>query len=166
MTYAPVNTKGPFLDKSPIFSKDKEQFLVKVTSLHSDIANAVNSREISVYEEKVQVNTGNQFSIPFVAGQPLKKKNSYRKVFYFGAIPPGAPPLLIPHNIPNLIECTKIEATCITAIPDFRPIPYVSTILVTDQISILVDAANVVITNGATSPAIVSGKAVIEYFLN
>lgn len=165
MTYAPVDTKGPFLDKSPIFSKDKEQFLVKVTSLHSDIANAVNSREISIYEEKVQVNTGNQFSVPFVAGQPLKKKNSYRKTFYFGAIAPGAT-LLIPHNISNIIECTKIEATCITAIPDFRPIPYVSTTLVTDQISILVGIANVSIINGATAPAIVSGKAVIEYFLN
>lgn len=165
MTYAPTDTKGPFLDKSPILSQDKEQFLIKLTSLHTDIANAVNSREISIYEEKVQVNTGNQFSIPFVAGQPLRKKNSYRKTFYFGAIAPGAA-LSIAHGIANLVECTKIGATCITNKPDFRPIPYSSATLVTDQIQILVDAANIVITNGATAPAIVSGKAIIEYFLN
>ena len=164
MSYAPINTKGAYLNTTEVFPHDDQQFIIKLNSVYTDIANAVNNREISVYEDTQQVPTGSKYSAPVPPGGPIKKRNSFRKTFYFGAIVAGAT-LNIAHGS-TIIECTRIYGTCITTVPDFRPIPYVSTLALNEQISILVDATNIVIINGAGGPNITSGKVVIEYFLN
>ena len=162
MTYQPFNTKTAFLPTSRTFPEDQVSRIIEHTSTYIDTANAVNIREIALYQDGQEIVTGQQWSIP---GDNRKKYLILRKAIYFGAIPAGAT-INPAHGIPNLVECTLINATCITAVPDFRPIPYADTANVTNQISILVTAANLVITNGATAPNITSGKAVIEYIRN
>ena len=162
MTYQPFNTKTAFLPTSRVFPEDASERIITHTSVYTDTANAMNIREISIYEDEQEILTGQQWSIP---GNTSKKNYVLRKVIYFGAIVAGAT-LTVAHGIPNLVECTLIHGTCITAVPDFRPIPYADTANVTNQISILVTPVNLVITNGATAPNITSGKAVIEYVRN
>lgn len=168
MTFQPINSKTAFLPTTQVFSKDDSQRLITHTSTYTDISQAVNIREIALYQDGQAIITGQQFS---VAGDNQKKKYTYRKVYYFGAIAAGAT-LLIPHGITGLVQCTDIHGTCITDVVDYRPIPYSSTAAINQQISIRVFPslpainANIEIINGAGSPNITSGIVVLEYLLN
>lgn len=161
MTYSPTNAKTSFLNTAETFPKDQDQLLIKLTSVHTDIANAVNVREISLYQQNQPVLTGQQFSVP---GSNQVKKTPLRQVYYFGAIAAGAT-LLIAHSIPSLIQLTDSRAECVTTV-DFRPIPYVSTVALNQQISFRVTATDIEIINGAACPNITSGMVVLEYLLN
>lgn len=162
MTYQPVNSKTAFLPTNEVFPKDEGQRLIKLTSNYTDISQAVNVREISIYQNQQPVITGQQFSD---VGTNQVKKYTFRNMFYFAAIASGAT-LTIAHHITGLVQCTDIHGTCVTDVVDYRPIPYSSATLVTDQISVLVTATDVVITNGATAPDITSGIIILEYLLN
>lgn len=160
MTYAPLNSKTAFLNTAETYPKDQEQLLIKLTSLHTDIANAVNVREISIYQQDQPVLTGQQFS---VTGSNQAKKQTYRKTFYFGAIAAGATSTFA-HGITGITQLTHAYGTCITA-ADFRPIPYASTVALNQQISLRVTATDIEIINGAACPNITSGIVVLEYLL-
>lgn len=162
MTYEPFNAKTAFLSTSEVYPKDESQLLIKLTDLHTSVAYAVNVREISLYQDTQEALTGQQWSIP---GDNTKKRLTFRKAFYFGAIATGAT-LNIPHGISGLVECTAFKGACVTDVVDYRPIPFVSTVAVNQQISIRVVGANIEIVNGAGAPNITSGKVVIEYFKN
>jgi hypothetical protein len=160
MTYAPANAKTAYLNVAETYPKDPSQLLVKLTSLHSDIANAINVREISLYQQGQPMLTGQQFS---VAGSNQAKKTTYRLVYYIGAIAAGAT-LTFAHGITGLVQLAHAYGTCVTT-ADFRPIPYSSTVALNQQISLRVTAANVEIINGAGCPNITSGIVVLEYLL-
>ncbi|MCE5319402.1 MAG: hypothetical protein LLG04_18810 [Parachlamydia sp.] len=160
MTYAPINSKTAYLSTAETLPKDQGQLLVKLTSLFTDIANAVNVRQISIYQQNLPVLTGQQFSVP---GSNQQKKTPYRQVYYFGAIAAGAT-LNIAHNITGLVELTNAYGTCVT-VNDWRTIPSTSTVALNQQISLRVTAANIEIINGAACPNITSGKVVLEYLL-
>jgi hypothetical protein len=165
MTYAPFGTKAPFLNRSEVFPEDDTQFLIKLTNLYSDIANAVNLRQIGQYQQGVQTSTGQQFS---VANDNTTKTFAFRQVYYFGQILQGAT-LNIPTNIVGMTQLTHVYGTCATG-TDFRPLPYVSNSLITDQVLVIVRyigaVQNIIIVNGATHPDIDSGMIVLEYLLN
>lgn len=148
---------SPFLVQAEVFPEDQSQLLIKMTSVHTDIANCVNIREISIYEQDQQIITGQQFSIP---GENQKKAFSFRKTFYFGAIAPGAT-LSFAHGITGLVQFTHMYGTCITA-ADFRPIPYVPA-AAANYISLNADAVNINVQNGAV--AIDSGMIIVEFLL-
>jgi len=165
MTYAPFNAKTAFLSTSEVYPQDSGQLLIKLTDLHTSVANAVNVREISLYQDQQECLTGQQWSIP---GDNNKKKLTFRKAFYFGTINAGAT-LNIPHGITDLVECTTFKGACVTNVVDYRPIPYSDVTAVTNNISINVTGGvggNVIIQNGATAPNITSGKVTVEYFRN
>lgn len=149
-----------FLITAETFPKDMGQLLIKMTSLHTDIANAVNVREIAIYQDGQAVLTGQQFSVP---GSSQQRNQVFRSTYYFGAIAAGAT-LSFAHNIIGLVQLTHAYGTCVTAI-DFRPIPYSSTVALNQQISLRVTATNIEIINGAGSPNITSGIIVLEYLL-
>ena len=149
---------SPFLIPAEVFPEDQSQLLIKMTSIHTDIANCVNIREISAYEQNQQVVTGQQFSIP---GENQKKAFSFRKTFYFGAIGAGAT-LTFAHGITGVVQFTHMYGTCVTA-ADFRPIPYAPAIAA-NYIALTADAVNVNVQNGAI--AINSGMIILEYLLN
>lgn len=163
MTFGPVDSKTSFLSTAETFPQDQSQLLVKMTSVHSDIANCVNIREIAQYEDDQQLLTGQQFSTP---GNPILKKYVFRKMLYIGAYAAGAT-YNIPHGITGLVQFTHIYGTCVTDAVDYRPIPYTSAIAVANQTSIRVDnAGNIILGVGAGSPNITSGIIVLEYLLN
>jgi hypothetical protein len=148
----------PYLATSEVFPEDKSQMLIKMTSVYTDIANRVNLREIALYDENLQLATGQQFSTP---GNNKPRRQSFRKTFYFGAIGAGAT-LSFAHGIAGLVQFTHMHGTCVTA-ADFRPIPYVPAVAV-NYISLNADAVNVNVQNGAI--AINSGIIILEYLLN
>lgn len=159
MTYAPTNSRPSFISAFEYFPDDDAELRIKLSTLHTDVANAVNIREIALYQDGQQVPTGQQFSI---AGVATNKRYAFRKAFYFGAIATGAT-LNIAHGLTNVLIFPKTLGGCTTDAPDYRPVPYVSATLVTDQISVRQDATNIIIVNGATAPNILNGVVIIEY---
>lgn len=155
-------SQSPFLITSRKFPQDNKPELESVlTKSYTEVALAVNARTIGLFQT-VQTNTGNQY---FQTGDPQSRTQSFRKIFRFGAIAAGAT-LNITHDISGITECTSISGTCVTDVPDFRPIPFVSVANVNEQISIVVDDTQITLVNGAGSPNIVRGIVVLEYLLN
>ena len=161
MTYAPQNTLSVFLPTTEVFPEDNEQFLNKLTHVYTKIAQFTNAKEIGYYDLVEQVN-GKQFFDPANA---QRKRTNFRKVFSFDTIGTGAT-LNIPHGLTGVSIYTRIYGSCLTSTPDYRPIPFVSTAAIANQVSIRVAGANIVITNGGTAPNITSGIAVLEYLYN
>jgi hypothetical protein len=160
-TYLPSNSQGAFLTTSEVFPEDNSQFLIKLTSLYTQIANAVNLREIAQYD-LIEFITGEQW---FTTGNPQKKRSTFRKVFNIGAIATGATSNTA-HGLTGFTAFTHIYGTCVTDVVDYRPIPYASATLITDQIEIKVGATNITIISGATAPNITSAIVVLEFLKN
>jgi hypothetical protein len=160
MSFAPINSESPYLITSIQFDEDFEILNRQLTDMYFDIAVRLNDREIARYDFNETL-TGqkwtdsNNFQFP---------KETYRKIFEFGAIASGAT-LNIPHGINTIAQFTNMYGTFITAADD-RPLPYVDEATVTNQVSLKRVGANLVIINGATAPAISSGIVVIEYLKN
>jgi len=153
----------PYLPTSRNFPvSDLIQLEPELTKSYIDIARAVNLRTIGIFET-VQIITGERwFSI-----DPLdvnNKRQTYRKVFPFGTIAAGTT-LLIAHGLTGINEFTKISGTCVTDMPDYRPIPY-ATNTVNSAIELNVDNTDIIITVGALSPNIIKGIIILEYLLN
>lgn len=164
MTFNPTNSLGPFISTSTFFPDDFEEFRAKFLELYRDLSNAVNTREVGVYD-LVEFLTGENW---FTSGNPQIKRKTYRKVFELPATAAGAT-TLIAHGITGVNAATTfthIYGACVTVAPDNRPIPFASATLVTDQIQVLVTAANIAVTNGATAPNITSGYIILEYLKN
>ena len=123
-----------------------------------DIAQSSNFKEIGQYET-IETVTGQRF---FDIANPQVKFFTFRKSFAVGAIAAGAS-INIAHGITGIVNFTRIYGTCVTDVVDYRPIPMVSTTALNEQISVKVDATNIVITNGAAAPNITSGLIVLEY---
>ncbi len=152
--YLPTSRQFP-VNNLPILEPE----LVKS---YIEIAQAVNGRIIGVFEN-IQIVTGERW----YASDPtnaLNKRQTYRKAFPFGAIVAGAG-LTFPHGITGIVAFTRIYGTCITDLPDYRPIPYAS-IAAASNIDLRVTSTNIIIGVGASSPNIVSGNIVLEYLLN
>jgi len=156
-----VQNANPFLATSQTFSKDYNQYLLQITKRDSDLSRYINQREIAAYDLN-EILTGQQWFDPANAQQT---RDGFRTTFNIGAIAPGAT-LTTPHGITQINSFTYIGGTVVTALPDFRPVPYASATLITNQIEIRADAVNFYVTNGATAPAIVRGNIVLEYLKN
>lgn len=161
MTYAPINSKTAFLNTSIVFSENESQKIYELTKLTTDLANYINLREIAQYD-LVELLTGQQYFDPTNA---QRKRQSYRKAFAIGAIAAGGNETKA-HGINSFTIMPHFFGGVITDVVDYRPIPFVSTIAVTDQISVQTDSTNYIITVGATSPNVTSGILVLEYLKN
>ena len=161
MTTNSNNSIAPFLNMSEVYPEDESQLRIKQTTVYSNIANAVNIREIAVYDLQ-QLLTGQHWFDPLTV---QKKRFTYRQVYQIGAIAAGAT-LNVLHRIVGVVAFTRMYGTCITDVVDYRPIPYADAAVVTNQISLTVAGVNLVIVNGATAPNITSGIIVLEYLLN
>lgn len=160
MSINPANTEAPFLQTSNYFIENYEQFRVDFQGLYQNIANMMNIREIAIYD-LVENLTGQQW---FVSGDPQNTRQTFRNVYEIGAIAAGATATKV-HNL-AVSTFTKISGTAITAVPDFRPIPFSSATAVNQQIEIRVDATNIIIVNGAGAPNITSALVILEYLKN
>lgn len=160
MTFAPSNSLSPFLPTSQVFPEDTSQRLIVLTDNYTSIVQSINQREIGTFETVEQLN-GQQF---FNSTSPQKKRFAYRKVFSIGAIAAGATSNTA-HNLTGVTAYTHIYGVAATA-SDSRPIPYASATAVNTQIQLTVTSTNIVIVNGAASPAITSAMVILEYLKN
>jgi hypothetical protein len=158
-TSAPANSLSFRVIENVTFAKDFDQFLLQFTDIYQKLAKSTNAKDIGDYET-VELLNGQQFYGP----NPQTKIQIYRKCFALGAVAAGATSSFA-HGI-TLTQLTRVYGTCITAVVDYRPIPYASTTIVTDQIQLTVTATNIVIVNGVTAPNITSGIIVMEYQKN
>jgi len=156
-----INVQSPFLITSRKFQEAWAELEPTLSKSYTEIAQAVNFRTIGLYE-LTQINTGNKY---FNTGDPQNRKQSYRKLFSFGAIAAGAT-LNINHGLTGVTNFVQIYGTCHTDAPDSRPIPYVSTAAVNQQIQIRVTSTQIVIINGAGANNITDGIITLEYLLN
>ena len=159
MTYSPSGSLESALPENVSFAEEWEEFLEQWTNLYRKVSRKVNEKERALYPLELEILNDQLFFIP---GNTRKYRNVFRKVFNFGTIASGAP-LNIRHNIDQIVQFTRIYGTITTDFPDDRPLPYVDTLLVTNQTSILRNGDFIVIINGATAPNIISGYCVVEY---
>ena len=156
----PLNSQ-PYLITSRFFPPDLTLLQPELNKAWIETAQAVNARIIGSFEPIENV-TGEKWFEESVEGDPVKRRQTYRMFFRFGAIAAAAT-LAITHGISTLDEFTRIYGTCETDVIDFRPIPYASATVVTEQIELQVTPTVINIINGATAPAIVRGIIVLEY---
>ena len=130
-----------------------------MTNEYRKLSKKVNEKERGFYPQELEILNDQRF---FTIGDPQNYRSVFRKVFSFGAIAPGAA-LNIAHGIAGITDFTRLYGTIITSVPDNRPLPYVDTILIANQVSLLRNGINIVITNGAAAPNIISGIVVCEY---
>ncbi len=153
----------PYLPKSRQFPvQNPVQLEPELVKSYIDIAQAVNLRTIGIFEQ-LQIVTGERW----FASDPLDatlKRQTYRQVYTFGSIAPGAS-LAINHGITGITAFTRIYGTCVTNLPDYRPIPYAS-VAANANIDLRVTSTQIIINNGAGSPTLLSGIIVLEYLLN
>ncbi len=152
---------APYLRTTRNFPDDPQKLSDEMDKAYIDTAAAVNNRTIGLYPSRKPIVTGDSYYI-----FKDQKQQSLRQVYPFGAIAPGAT-LDIPIGITHFDQFVKIYGTVVTAVPDYRPIPYVDPVTLTNGIGIRVlTVAGVLvvrIVNGATAPAIVKGLAILEW---
>ena len=150
---------SPYLITSRQFPLDVNLLQPVISKMYTDVALAVNRRQIGIYDA-FTVNAGQEW---LNTGDPTNRLQVFRQVYPFGAIAAGAT-LAIPHGITDIQQFTHIYGTCITAQPDYRPIPFASQNQLNTQIAVLVDmAGNIQVSNGAGAPNIVSGNIILEW---
>ncbi len=161
-----MTTPSPFsvnLQTSLFLSNNYEQSWIRLQTYLVDISQKMNIRQIGFFN-LLETPTGQQwFPNPTTGIQ----RQALRQVYNFAGIAAGTT-LNIPHNIVNaaILSFTHIYGTAKTDAPDSRPLPYVDVVNVTNQISLNIVGANIVITVGATSANVLSGYIVLEYLKN
>lgn len=123
-----------------------------LTNFIRNISNIVNTKEGALYSRQELANFQQWFS-----STPFTFNNGYRTCF---EVNPAA--LTFNHGISGITQVTNYWAIVNTA-SGFRKVPYASATLVTDQTQMDVTTTQVIITNGATAPAITGGIIVLEY---
>lgn len=160
MSFSDSNYPVPFLNTTEVFPEDESQLRIKLTDVYSTTANAINVRDVAIYD-LLELQTGQQFFDP---EKNQETRPTLRKVFQLGAKAVGGT-YTIPHDITRLVTFTRMYGTCITNPLSYLPIPYADVTNVTNQVSLYADAANLYVVNGATADPIVSGIVVLEYIL-
>ena len=157
----------PYIITTRQFPTDELELLeTELTKSYEEIASGVNSRTIGIFNTFQMVTGDKYYSIMNTSPMnPIQFRQGYRKLFPFGAITAGAT-LVIIHNIVDITECVHIYGNCITATPDFRPIPYSSVTAADDQIELNVTSTQINIINGSGAPNITSGTIILEFLLN
>lgn len=157
-----ANAQSAFLSTSTVWPEDPSQLSYTLTFRDSQLANAVNIRDISLYD-LVEVINGQQF---FDTTSQQKKRIAFRKVFNIGAVGSGAT-VDTPTGITGVTTFTRIYGVGQVSTTQWRPIPYVSTAAVNQQVSIeVLDIAgvqNIEIVSGAAATAFTNVIVVLEY---
>ncbi len=163
MSDSSTSVQVPYLPTSRTYSSDDTGELQKS---YFETAQAVNKRTIGTYNT-FQVVTGNQYysSANNNPANAIQYRQSYRKTFPIGPVATGATSTTA-HGITGITQFVAIYGTCITDVPDYRPLPYASATAVNTQFELKVNATNITIISGAAAPNITSAMVVLEYLLN
>ena len=153
------NSQGLFLTPYQYFPPETERRILVHKDIYENVANAINQREIGMYSV-AEIQNGQQFFS--TSGDNTKFRQGFRKVFQLGAVAAGATDTQA-HGITGATLYYHLYGGIITDVVDYRPLPYVDEATLTDQVSLKVVGANIVVINGATAPAITSGYIILEY---
>ena len=151
-----VVNQTPYLRTTREFPEDIHQLNVEINKSYVDIANCVNNRTISLFPTSRPAITGENFFL-----SKNQRQQTLRQVYPFGAIATGTS-ISINHNIQNIVQFSAIYGTCITSLPDYRPIPYAS-VAANGNIDLRVTSTQIIINNGAGAQNITSGIIILEW---
>lgn len=149
----------PYLRTSRNFPEDLPQLTVEINKSYVDIANAVNNRTISIFPTRTPAITGENW---FVFKN--QRQGTFRQAYPFTATGGVVSP--IPHSITfeDISGFTRIYGTVTDTNGLWYPLPYVDVLSATNQISIVVNSTNIVITQGSGAPFVIaSGYVVLEW---
>lgn len=157
---ANVTNQVAYLRTSRNFPEDLKQLTVEVNRAYVDIANKVNSRTIGIFSQNVASINGEEWFV----NKTNQKQQAFRQVYPFGASPTTiAHGLNVPPSQFSALKFIRIFGT-FTNGTNWYPLPYVDPTAANNQISLLVNPTNIVITSGAgTPPTISSGFIVLEW---
>ena len=145
------------------FSVDPQQFLIQLNLLYKKIASSVNSRELGFYFTEETAT----FQEYFEPNNPQGRRNVYRKVIDFGALP-AAGSSTAAHSISfdSNYRLTRLYGA--SSDPTgllYIPLPYASPTLA-NNIELSLDSTNVIVTVGTDRSAFTTTYVVIEYTKN
>lgn len=156
MNFSPIN-KTPFLRTSRKFPTEAQPLALEISKTYLDIANSINSRTIGIYCTNFSVVNGEQW---YVKGDDSKQQ-ALRRVYAIT----GAGSYAHGINFNNISSIVNIYGTFFDG-SSYAPLPFVDQTSIAHQISVVVDPTNIVITRGATAPAIVRGYIILEWLSN
>lgn len=148
-----VSNQTSFLRTSREFPEDLRQLSIEINKCYFDIANAVNSRTISIFPKNRSAVNGENW---FLTNQ---RQQGSRQVYTFSAA--GS----IPHtlNLASIFAFTRIYGT-FTDGKKWYPLPYVDVVYANNQVNVIIDSTNIVIAvGGGAPPVITSGYVVLEW---
>ena len=154
---ANITNQVAYLRTSREFPEDLKQLTVEVNKAYLDTANAVNARTIGLFSVNRPSITGNSW---FVAGN--RRQQTLRQVY----VVTGAGNIAHGLNTTQIAGFVSITGT-FTDGAVWYPLPYVNVVAANNQVSVVVNATNIVITVGAGSPpSVTSGYVVLEWLAN
>lgn len=149
-----VPNNVPFLRTSRNFPVEIQELTVEIDRAYLDIANAVNARTIGIYSTNASVTTGNSWFI-----NSNQRNQTIRKIYTFSAAGNIAHGI----NLSQIAGIVKIEGT-FTDGTNWYPLPYVDVTAANNQVNVIVNPTNIVITAGGGSPpTITSGFVIVEW---
>lgn len=150
-----VNTM-PYLRTSREYPQDDVHLLsVELSRTYIDVALAINDRSIGIFPTKRSAITGNNYFFT------TQRQESQRQVYTFSSFGNIAHGI----NLNRIYGFIHIYGT-FTDGTVWYPIPYVNQVNANNQVSIVVNATNIVITAGAgTPPSVTQGFVVLEWIL-
>lgn len=162
---AQTTQRTPFLRVQRNFPQEPQALSVEINRSYVDIANSVNQRTIGIFPINAPVVTGENWFINGESG----KQQTLRQVYTFTSSNFTAGVADVPHgiNLAQISGFTKIYGTFVDTNGFWYPLPYTDVVSATNQVNIVVESADIVITAGAGSPpAIVNGFVVLEWLAN
>lgn len=152
---ANVTNQVAFLRTTRNFPPDLQQLSTEVNLAYVDTANKVNSRTIGIFTQNVSSLNGEEWFV----NNRNQKQQGFRRVYPFGS----APTTIAHHLNTTIVQFVRIFGT-FTDGTNWYPLPYVDSTAANNQVSLMVDPTNIVITaGGGTPPAITSGFVVLEW---
>ena len=157
MTVNTINHDS-YLRTSRNFPMEAQALSVEVNRSYVDIANAVNAKTIGIFPVNRSAITGESW---FLNGSS-QRQQTLRQVYTFTAAGNIAHGL----NLSQISNITKIYGTIFDG-SVYYPLPYVDVVSATNQINIIVNSTNIVITaGGGAPPTITSGLVILEWLGN
>ncbi len=154
-----IVNRVPYLRTSREFPEEITQLTQEINKSYVDIAQVVNNRVIGIYPINRPAITGKTYFL-----NPSRVNQSLRQIYVFSTF---TSPLLIPHGI-DFADVPQFSMIYGTAFDGniYYPLPFVDETLATNQISVKINSTNIIITAGATAPAITSGLITLEWLVN
>lgn len=155
MSFSPQFSDGSLVPTTFYVPKDWDEFQIKFTEIYQLIANAVNTREISIYNSE-ETFTGKLF---YTTGNAQVFRPVYRKSYNFSDAS-----LTFSHGINDLEIVIEWKGGGRDNAGNYFPIPFVDTIAIGNQIKVDIIGSNIVVTKGGgTPPTISDAYLTLEY---